>query len=157
MTELPRGVRNNNPGNLERLNPRAGWNGALPDDQLTDPRFEQFTTATWGLRALGMTLLAYQLRHGCRTPRTLIDRWAPPIENDTTSYVAQVALALGVGPDDRVDLCNPADLQRAVVAIIRRENGQQPYPDDLISSAIALALTALDTRRPSPAASTQET
>ncbi len=52
---LPRGVRNNNPGNI-RLG--IAWNGLAPEQ--TDPDFCQFITPQFGIRALCIVLLTYQ-------------------------------------------------------------------------------------------------
>lgn len=136
----PRGIRNNNPGNIDRQTPkRAGWMGAVPDRDLTDPRFEQFVAPEWGIRALARVLVTYQQRHNLRTVRQIIDRWAPPVENNTGAYVAQVAKALGVAPDAQINVMNPATMQGLVVAIIKHENGVQPYADAVIRKGLELA------------------
>ncbi len=109
-------------------------------DQSSDPRFVVFSAPIWGLRALAKVLLSYQRKYGLNTPAKIIGRWAPPSENDTGSYARQVARALGVGVDDVVDLQDANLLARIVSAIVGHENGQQPYPDDLIEQAVRLAL-----------------
>lgn len=137
MTTTPRGIRNNNPGNIDRNSTK--WQGMAPD-QSGDPRFVVFAAPVWGLRALGKVLLTYYRTHGLDTPAKIIGRWAPPQENDTAAYARQVADALGVGVDDQIDLQDPATLARIVPAIVRHENGQQPYSADLIAQAVRLAL-----------------
>jgi len=133
----PRGIRNNNPGNIDRTAER--WQG-MAADQSSDSRFVVFSAPVWGLRALAKVLLSYQRKHGLRTPAAIIGRWAPPVENDTGSYARQVAKALGVGVDDQIDLQQPETLQRILPAIVQHENGQQPYPEALIAEAVRLAL-----------------
>lgn len=133
----PRGIRNANPGNIDRTNER--WQG-MATDQSGDPRFVVFSAPVWGLRALAKVLLSYQRKYGLNTPAKIIGRWAPPSENDTGAYARQVARALGVGVDDAVDLQDPCTLSKIVPAIVQHENGQQPYPDDLIAEAVRLAL-----------------
>ena len=49
-TPYTRGIRNNNPGNLEKRT--TDWQGKVPHPQNTDSRFEQFDTIEHGLRAL---------------------------------------------------------------------------------------------------------
>lgn len=137
MTTTPRGIRNNNPGNIDRTAER--WQG-MAADQSADPRFVVFTEPKWGLRALAKTLLSYQRKYGLRTPAAIIGRWAPPSENDTGAYARQVARALGVGVGDQIDLQDAKTLARIVPAIVRHENGQQPYSADLIDQAVRLAL-----------------
>jgi hypothetical protein len=138
--QIPRGLRNHNPGNIDRSHPRAGWQGALPDDKLTDPRFEQFVDDLHGLRAIGKTLLTYQRKDGCLSIRELIYRWAPRIENDTMSYVTNVCHACDVTPDDSYKLVDVATLAPIIHAIVVQENGHNPFPDALIAQAAALAL-----------------
>ncbi len=137
MTALPRGLRNFNPGNIDRTAER--WQG-MSADQSSDKRFVVFTAPVWGLRALAKVLLSYQRKYGLRTPAAIIGRWAPPVENDTGAYARQVAKALGVGVDDQIDLTKAATLERILPAIVQHENGQQPYPATLIAEAVRLAL-----------------
>ena len=137
MTAAPRGLRNNNPGNIDRTAER--WQG-MAADQSGDKRFVVFSAPVWGLRALAKVLLNYQRKHGLRTPAAIIGRWAPPMENDTGAYVRQVAKALGVGVDDHIDLQQAIMLERILPAIVQHENGQQPYGDTLIAEAVRLAL-----------------
>lgn len=68
----PRGLRNNNPGNIRTTKDR--WQGLRP--QQTDPAFFQFTEMRYGYRALIITLQNYRHKHGCRTIADFIRRWA---------------------------------------------------------------------------------
>lgn len=140
MTTLPRGLRNHNPGNIDRTDPRQGWEGAVPDAQLTDPRFEQFVDDLHGLRAIGKTLITYQKSDGCLSIRELIYRWAPRVENDTMAYVQLVCEACDVMPDDSYQLVTVDELGPIIAAIVHQENGAQPFSHELIAQAAALAL-----------------
>jgi hypothetical protein len=133
----PRGIRNRNPGNLDRT--KEKWQG-MNADQSSDSRFVVFVAAHWGIRALAKVLLSYQRRHKLKTIRQIIDRWAPPVENNTEAYIAQVAKACGVGPDDAIDIGDKAVLRVLVASIIQHENGQQPYGAAVIELGIDLAL-----------------
>lgn len=133
-SETPRGIRNNNPGNLE--NNGIAWQG-LSDSQ-TDSRFYQFVNPVYGIRALARTLKTYRDNYGLTTAREIIERWAPSFENDTDSYARAVAAAVGTDPDSPIS-DTPDSRQRIVKAIIRHENGIQPYPDALINEGIARA------------------
>lgn len=126
----PRGIRNNNPGNIER---GAAWQG-LAADQSGDARFAVFSAPEWGIRAMARIIRQYQAR-GLRTVRQIINTWAPPSENDTGAYVDAVARQLGVTPDYIV---NEAALPDLLAAIIHHENGVQPYPAELIAQGIEL-------------------
>ena len=121
-TDAPRGIRNNNPGNI-RVS-AINWQGEVPG---TDKEFETFATPEDGLRALETNLSAYRDKHGLKTVRGLINRWAPPTENNTSAYVNTVAQALGVNPDDEIDTTNPQVMQTLRDAIVQHENGQNPY------------------------------
>jgi hypothetical protein len=88
MTDQPRGIRNNNPGNIDRNTTK--WQG-MADDQSSDPRFVVFKTPQAGIRALAKILLTYQNHDGLKTVRGIIGRWAPAVENNTSAYVAAVA------------------------------------------------------------------
>ncbi|MDN6861089.1 structural protein, partial [Pseudomonas sp. CAN2814] len=88
-----------------------------------------------GIRALAKLLLNYRKVHGLRTVESLIARWAPSNENDTRAYAAAVARELGVPPQAGLHLDQPT-LAALVTAIIRHENGQQPYSAELIGNAV---------------------
>lgn len=93
--ESPRGIRNFNPGNIRHVK-GTRWQGMSANQN--DPAFVQFTGAQWGIRALARTLITYQDKHQLRTIRQIIGRWAPPNENNTESYIRQVATRVGVSP-----------------------------------------------------------
>lgn len=145
-----RGIRNNNPGNLEWGSP---WQGLVPEKDRTDSRFCQFVAPTFGIRAIARVLITYQDKRRAKdgspidTVREIIDRWAPAFENNTAAYVKNVASALGIGPD--VETVNVQDYETAkalVEAIIRQECGQGPlktrntwYSDAVIDEGLRLA------------------
>ncbi|MFA7386487.1 MAG: hypothetical protein WCZ87_02365 [Thiohalobacteraceae bacterium] len=118
MKQLPRGIRNFNPGNIELGDP---WQGMA--DRQTDGRFAQFKSPAYGIRAIARTLITYQDKHGIRTVTAAINRWAPPVENDTGEYVRAVQRAVG---GDLVDMHDYQYLRPLVEAIIRHENGVGP-------------------------------
>lgn len=131
----PRGVRNNNPGNLEASssNPWVGQTGS-------DGRFAKFETPEHGIRALGRNLISYQ-RQGIDTVGEIINRWAPPSDNnDTTAYIKAVCAQLGVTANQPLDASNPDTLQALCAAIIKHENGTQPYSPDQLSTGVSAAL-----------------
>jgi hypothetical protein len=134
-TSLPRGIRNYNPGNIDRV---AGtrWQGQAREQK--DSRFITFLDPLWGIRAIARVLITYQdkrrAKDGSRidSVREVIERWAPAHENDTTAYAKHVATALGIGPDDEsVDVYDYLTMRTLVLAIIRHENGPGPLPGGL--------------------------
>ncbi|MEO6498293.1 MAG: hypothetical protein ABIN95_04740, partial [Mucilaginibacter sp.] len=68
---LPRGMKNNNPGNIRRG--ATAWQGKIPLGQNTDGAFEQFTTYVYGIRAMIKNLLSYY-RDGLNTVERIIYR-----------------------------------------------------------------------------------
>lgn len=133
--DAARGIRNNNPGNLEysKSNPWVGQNG-------DDGRFAKFETPEHGIRALGRNLMSYQ-RQGIDTVNEIINRWAPPTDNnDTAAYIKAVCEQLGVSADEPLDSSNPDTLKALCAAIIQHENGSQPYSDQQLTSGVSAAL-----------------
>ncbi|MDW5502467.1 hypothetical protein R6Y99_21960 [Pseudomonas lundensis] len=139
-----RGLRNNNPGNIEASseNPWEGQAGS-------DGRFAKFETPEHGIRALGKNLLSYNRLHGLDTVAEMITRWAPPKENDTDSYIKAICAQLGVGANDQIDVTNPRTLAALCAGIVNHENGSQPYTDDQIGAGVsaALGLSALESSK----------
>ena len=84
---MSRGLANNNPGNIRRSKVR--YKGEVQPSR--DPAFKQFESPAWGYRAVFMLLHTYRVRHGLRTIREMISRWAPPSENHTEAYIRAVA------------------------------------------------------------------
>jgi len=152
----PRGIRNHNPGNIERDGTR--WQGMAA--RQTDARFVVFSEPCWGIRAIARILITYQDKRraadGSRidTVRKFIARWAPPVENNTDAYARTVANALGVGVDDPdLDVYDYDTMFGLVASIIRFENGVAPahlygswYSQAEIERGLLLAGIAADTR-----------
>lgn len=131
-----RGYRNRNPGNIEHV-PANKWQGLA--DPPSDGRFCRFVSHEYGIRALALLLTTYQDRHGLRTIRQIVTRWAPGHENDTTAYIAHVARRMGRTPDQPLDLHRHEDLRALVVAIIVHECGGNPYDEATIDEGLRLA------------------
>lgn len=114
-----RGLRNNNPGNIDKT--VEVWEGQeLPG---SDDRFCTFSSMAYGCRALIRTLMTYRMKHGLSTVREIINRWAPPVENNTDVYVDHVCRRLGVAPDHPLDFGNPQVYLHLARAIAYHENG----------------------------------
>lgn len=122
----PRGIRNNNPGNLEWGSP---WQGLVPFEERTDDRFCQFTNPSWGIRALARTLITYQDKRRAAdgsvidTVVEVIERWAPRSENHTDRYIIAVCADTGFAPNQELDMHNYAHIRPLVEAIIKFECG----------------------------------
>jgi hypothetical protein len=142
-SNLPRGVRNSNPGNIRWGDP---WQGLVPIDQRLDPDFCQFVDPAWGIRALARTLITYQDKHGLRTVRGIISRWAPDSENNTDAYVHAVCLQTGLDKREPLNMHRYDHLRPLLEAIIRHECGKGPmrtantwYANDVIEVALQRA------------------
>ena len=133
MNQRPRGIRTNNPGNIRH---GANWHGLNPDGGKIDPAFCVFTDSIYGIRALAKVLVNYKKIHGLNTVRQIISRYAPPNENQTTAYIQSVAKQLGVYPDTIIDIEERGVLTVFIKAVIRMENGIQPYSDETIQQGI---------------------
>lgn len=116
---LPRGIRNNNPGNIEWIEDLAHrWRGMISKDG----RYGVFDTAANGIRAIGGELKA-SIRKG-QTLGQAITEWAPPPENNTAAYIADAVAGTRSNADSRLVV---SMLPALALVIIKHENGQQPY------------------------------
>ena len=137
----PRGIRNNNGGNI-RWDGRTQWQGMIGQD---DKGFIIFDNPEHGIRAITRILKSYA-RRGVQTVPQIINTWAPPngvepltgetYTNNTTSYINNVLSKTKLRPSDKVTADKYAVL---IDAIIKHENGQQPYTEQQIKTGIALA------------------
>lgn len=119
-----RGIRNCNPGNIRRTKRQGVYRGER--ERVTDPDFREFVTMEWGYRAMFVLLNTYQYRYGLRTIKQMIQRWAPPSENNTRLYVDFVSRHSGVGADELIDTLDHDKMSRIVGAMSQMENGVEP-------------------------------
>lgn len=130
---MTRGERNCNPLNI-RKDGRTVWEGQT--EKQTDPDFVQFTGPEYGFRA-GVRILRQYQRQGVNTLRGAISHWAPPAENATDSYIADVCADCAVDPDDVVVFDDI--MFNLLKAICLHENGEIIYSDAQIQMGIELA------------------
>lgn len=117
---MSRGLKNNNPGNIEKNSTK--WQGLSKEQK--DSRFFQFESMAWGYRAMFRTLSTYKSKHGRKTLSEMIARWAPPVENDTAAYIKIVSNRAKVYPDVEIDTTNKDLMCRIVAAMSYVENGK---------------------------------
>lgn len=135
--QAPRGIRNNNPGNLNFV----GQAGATKEDG-PNGRFAVFSSMEEGIAALVKQLQRYMGR-GIDTIRELVNTYAPGSDgNDTGAYMGALAKALGIGADDKLDLSNPQQLAALVKGITNHENGAGRLSDSQILAGIQLGAGA---------------
>lgn len=124
---MARGLRNNNPGNIR--NSKTVWQGEVIPS--ADRSFKQFRSMAYGYRAMIKLLRNYSLINGCHTIRTMISRWAPPVENDTRSYIATVSKLTGIAPDTRIDIHDRRTMCDLTAAMSRVENGVRAVREEV--------------------------
>jgi hypothetical protein len=130
------GIRNNNPGNLEyRGQTGAVRAGGSPFDR----RFASFRTPQEGLAAMARQLELDSGR-GLNNLTSLLGSYAPPGENDTAAYIADVAAKLHMGAGQSLNLSDPAMLSNLMNAMIAHEQGSNPYRAGDVRSAAEQAI-----------------
>lgn len=127
----PRGIRNNNPGNIRYIGTR--WQGL--GNPPSDGEYCIFKNVRYGIRAMARILNSYAGR-GLVSIEDIISTWAPDIENNTVSYIYSVAQRMGFDPGETL---SRGDWPALIEAIIYHENGVQPYPMQTIREGIDLA------------------
>ena len=103
------GVNTYNVGNLRPVGQSTG--------------FQQMKSPEEGLKAVDDQLRIYGEKHGIKTLRQAISRWAPPSENDTESYIKNVAQRTGINPDAEINFSDPVIRHIVSGPIILQEKG----------------------------------
>lgn len=108
-----RGMRNNNPGNLED----GAFARRQPGYAGSDGRFAMFEDSASGIRAQERLLTDHYFGRGINTVRGVIAKYAPASDgNDTTAYAAFIAKRADVSPTEPIT--DPAT-QRKVAQAMR--------------------------------------
>ena len=110
-----RGLRNNNPLNIEWNS--TNWQGEIKPS--SDSRFAQFVSMPYGYRAAFKTIRTYITKHGVKTVQDIIHRW----DSGAKTYVSNVCKWTGFSPDKVINPDNSADMINLVSAMSRMENG----------------------------------
>ncbi len=132
--KFPRGLRNNNPGNIRRGN--HAWQGKITWSVSKDKEFEQFHKLWFGVRALIKLLLTYFVKYKLNTVGLIINRWAPDTENNTEAYIASVCVLTGF-KKNQVLIPNTDTIKKLVYAICDHENGvKNAIPEPVFDLAI---------------------
>lgn len=114
---LPRGLANNNPGNIRLSNDK--WIGSVARDKNTDQAFVQFENLAYGIRAMITNILNLAIIYKYTTVSQLINKYAPPNENNTGSYISFVVKAVG---KQELPASND-EIVKMIYAMIIIENG----------------------------------
>ncbi len=127
MTTLA--VRNANP-----LNIRTGktpWHGQTGAHE----GFVVFENPQWGFRAAAKILTSY-LARGFNTVEQIVDRWAPPTENNDAAYLADVVKHSNLQPGQTVFKEDYFDLIKAMAI---HESGAWDFIDADLTAGLAIA------------------
>lgn len=123
---IPRGYRNNNPLNIRNSSER--WLGEVRPSQ--DASFKQFESMGYGFRA-ALKLLRNYIGKGHNTITKIINRWAPPSENNTSSYINNVSTRSGIPANEIISRDDREKLIAIAYAMAISENGKAPDRKDI--------------------------
>ncbi|HWL04243.1 MAG TPA: hypothetical protein VNQ99_04820 [Xanthobacteraceae bacterium] len=116
----PRGIRNNNPLNLEA----SPFTQSQPGFSGLDGRFGKFGSVEQGMAAADKLLAGYGQR-GINSIAGVINRWAPANDgNPVSAYANFVAQKAGIDPNARIDLSDPTVRAKILPAMAEFENGR---------------------------------
>lgn len=151
-TNAPRGIRNNNPGNII-ASPFATRMGATGVD---DKGFAIFPDAAAGERA-AVSLLGVYGQQGLNTVEQIVSKWSPPnapgnTPQATRNYINFVSQQLGVAPGVPLNMQDPQVLQRIAAAKFKFENGPGPLGQGAAPQAVAPSAPAQQAAAPAQAA-----
>ncbi|WP_313471202.1 hypothetical protein [Atlantibacter hermannii] len=113
-----RGLRNNNPGNLNYVGQAGATKEGGPNG-----RFAVFETMQHGIAALYKQLQLYFSR-GKDTIREIINTYAPSSENNTEAYISAIVKKLGKGADEILNSSDTETMFNLMRGIIDHENGK---------------------------------
>jgi hypothetical protein len=120
--QQPIGIRNHNPGNIK--DPKTG-------------KFKVFGSPEEGLQAMDGLIDRYGAT-GRNTPTKFIKGngkqggWSATDQNE---YIGNISKKLGIGPDDEINFNDPQTKAKLRDAIIRQENGSNPYDQPTMQTA----------------------
>lgn len=132
LVREPRGIRNNNPLNIE-WNSVNNWVGQTG----SDGRFAIFDKPEHGIRAAAKILKTYAGR-GVLTIEQIIGTWAPATENNVENYVKFIEQKTGKNRREAI-VKEFGDYVPMLAAMIHFENGKQPYPLSVIQAGVNLS------------------
>lgn len=108
----------NNPGNVKGSN----WEGQTGKDRRG---FATFKHPAYGLRAMAITLLDYQHKHGISTVESLVRRYS---RSGRAEYTRFLCRKLKLRRTEHFKISER--LPELMKAMITMEHGHQPYPDE---------------------------
>lgn len=119
---LPRGVRNNNPLNIRKN--QYLWAGEVPREQATDKDFKQFFDVKHGWKGAYNLLRASYIAKGQNTIETIVNKWAPPNENNTIVYIQRVEATTGINRKSIINKDDKPKIAKILAAMATVETGK---------------------------------
>ncbi|WP_447881059.1 hypothetical protein [Serratia fonticola] len=136
-TKGPRGIRNNNPGNLNY----AGQAGATKEGG-PNGRFAVFGSMTEGVAALYKQLQLY-FQRGTNTIESIVKKYAPASDgNNVMAYINQLVKATGKGAGEMLNSADMPTIFNLMKGIINHENGKGYVSDNDIMGGIQVGARA---------------
>ncbi|HID9529955.1 TPA: structural protein, partial [Proteus mirabilis] len=89
----------------------------------------------YGIRAIYKLLQTYQNKYELNTVESIIDRYAPPNENNTTGYINRAAKDIGVSVNEPINVSSKPVAIALATAIVGVELGYQPYSQKVFEDA----------------------
>ncbi|MBC0853897.1 hypothetical protein [Pantoea stewartii] len=139
--DAPRGIRNNNPGNLnyarqDGATKEAGENG----------RFAVFSSMRDGISALHRQIQLY-LQRGVNTIDSIVNKYAPSSDgNNVQAYIQQLVGATGKGANETLSGDDQGTVFKLIRGIINHENGKGYVSDQDILGGIQVGSVATSMR-----------
>ena len=114
-----------------------------PGQDGSDGRFIRFKTPEQGVQAAVEVLHVYRDKYGINTLEGIVNRWAPPSENNTRNYIAHMERRVGVSAGTALDLNDPNMVARIIQAKGEMEGGtaqmQRTFTPQVIARGVAAA------------------
>ena len=130
-SDLTLGRRLNNPLNIRQNN--QGFLGEAGDES----GFVRFESPEYGLRAADRILNTYGRDYGINTLEALVNRFAPPSENDSGAYLDFVSSQTGIGAQDEIDLTDP-QVRGVILPAMARIESRSDITPEMLGSARSL-------------------
>ncbi|WP_205954256.1 hypothetical protein [Pantoea stewartii] len=138
----PRGIRNNNPGNLNY----AGQAGATKEGG-ENGRFAVFSSMRDGISALHRQIQLY-LQRGVNTIESIVNKYAPSSDgNNVQAYIQQLVGATGKGANETLSGDDQGTVFKLIRGIINHENGKGYVSDQDILGGIQVGSVATSMRQ----------
>lgn len=136
IKELPRGLRDNNPGNI-RPSKKYKWNGQIG----IEGGYVIFVDIEHGIRAMAKDLVS-KINRGLNEIALYVPIYAPAGDNnDPKSYIDLVSKLSGFAPNELL-IANPSTIYKLVKAHIVEEcgaNNAELIPDTSVLAGVNMA------------------